>query len=139
MADVFVQIEGLEHLRRELFRLSPQVLSACAPALRSEASAILSASSAGVPAESGELQGSGFVSQAELAKGGNSVTVTAGYDAPHAAFTHEGFFGFPGVQAKFGRTGNAPKFLERAADGRGNALAKKVGAEMMKALRRLKR
>ncbi len=137
MAEVFVQIEGLEHLRRRLVKLSPQVLSACVPALRSEASDILSASSAGIPLASGELQGSGFVSQAELAKEGNSMTVAVGYDAPHAAFAHEGFFGFPGVEGKFGRTGTAPKFLERAADGRGNALAKKVGAAMLKALQRL--
>lgn len=137
MAEAFVQIEGLEHLRRRLVRLSPKVLKACGPTLRSEASDILSKSSASVPAESGELAGSAFVSEATLSKDGRSVTVAAGYESPHAAFAHEGFFGFPGVEGKFGRTGEPPKFLERAADGRGGALAKKVGAAMMRALRRL--
>jgi hypothetical protein len=137
MTEGSVQIEGLEHLRKRLVELSPQVLSACGPTLRAEASEILSSSSAGVPTASGELSGSGFVSNAELSSDGRSVTVTVGYDAEHAAFAHEGFFGFPGVEGKFGRTGEPPKFLERATDGRGNALAKKVGAAMIKALRRL--
>lgn len=137
MAEVFFQIEGLEHLRRRLVRLSPQVLSACGPTLRAEAADILSKSSSSVPAESGELASSGFVSQAEISDDGRSVTVAVGYESPHAAFAHEGFFGFRGVEDKFGRTGTPPKFLERAADGRGGALAKKVGAAMMRALRRL--
>lgn len=137
MAEAFVQIEGLEHLRRRLVKLSPKVLSACGPTLRAEASDILSKSSASVPSESGELAGSGFVSHAELSDDGRSITVAVGYDSPHAAFAHEGFFGFHGVEGKFGRTGEPPKFLERAADGRGGALAKKVGAAMLRALRRL--
>lgn len=137
MAEAFVQIEGLEHLRRRLVRLSPKILSACGPTLRTEASDILSKSSSSVPSVSGDLAGSGFVSQAELSKDGRSITVAVGYESEHAAFAHEGFFGFAGVEGKFARTGEPPKFLERAADGRGNALAKKVGAAMLKALRRL--
>ena len=137
MTEGSVQIEGLEHLRRRLVKLSPAVLTACGPALSGEASDILSASRSSLPTVTGSLAGSGFVSPPELSDDGRSITVTVGYEAEHAAFAHEGFFGFPGVEGRFGKTGEPPKFLERAADGRGSALAKKVGAEMMRALRRL--
>lgn len=136
-ARAFIQIEGMEAVRRRLQRASKEVLKDCEPVLRNEAAHIMVASRSGIPVETGDLAGSGFIAPGEASKGGESMTVTCGYEAPYAAQAHEGFYGFPGVKDRFRMTGTPPKFLERAADGRGGALAKKVGAAMMRALRRL--
>lgn len=137
MARTFVQIEGLEHLRAKLQKASGEVLRGCAPVLMAEARDVLSASKGGLPVESGELGASGFVTGVEIESQKRSATVLAGYESPHAAFAHEGFFGFPGQKDRFGRTGQPPKFLEKAVKGRGPAVARKVGAAMVAALKKI--
>jgi hypothetical protein len=136
MARTSVQIEGLGHLRAKLQKASAEVLRGCAPVLLAEARDVLSASKGSLPVESGELGGSGFVTGVEIESQKRSATVLTGYEAPHAAFAHEGFYGFPGVEDKFARTGQPPKFLERAVQGRGKAFARKVGAAMVAALKK---
>jgi hypothetical protein len=133
----FVQIEGLEHLRAKLQKASGEVLRGCVPVLFSEARDVLSASKAGLPADSGELGASGFVTGVEIEAQKRSATILVGYESPHAAFAHEGFFGFPGKKDSYGRTGQPPKFLEKAARGRGPGFARKIGAAMVAALKRL--
>jgi hypothetical protein len=138
MARTFVQIEGLEHLRRKLQAASGEVLRGCASTLMAEARDVLSASKGGIPSESGELASSGFSTGVEIEPQKRSATALAGYESPHAAFAHEGFYGFPGVKDRFGRTA-APKFLEQAAKGREAAFARKIGAAMVAALKKLNR
>lgn len=111
------------------------VLRGCESTLMAEAGDILGASSSGLPVESGALAASGFTDGVKIKKN-SSASAVVGYESPHAAFAHEGYFGFPGVPDEFGNTGRGPKFLERALQGRGPTFARKIGAAMVAALKR---
>lgn len=138
MARVFIQIEGLGHLRRRLQAASGEVLRGCASTLMAEARDVLAASKAGIPTETGALAASGFSTGVEIDAQKRSATSLAGYESPHAAYAHEGFYGFPGVKDRYGRT-LAPKFLEKATKGRASSFARKIGAAMLAALKRIER
>ena len=123
-------ITGASELRRKLKALGPAILKDIAPVARAEAASILAAAQVNVPVDEGELALSAFTSDEANEKKGR-VMASAGYEAAHAAYAHEGFH--------YGKKVSAPpKWLERAADGREQGFADAVGKAIRTALARLK-
>lgn len=125
-----ITIKGDKELIARLKRAGASLLPEIAPDVANQAARVMVSASAGIPRDSGDLASSQFVDGAEVNTSKLSVTATAGYTAPHAAFVHEGFH--------FGKKKKvAPKWLERAADDVAQGFASAISAAITAGLSRL--
>lgn len=88
-ANIFLEVEGGEQLRRALKGKERQFLEEMAAALPEEGQKLMSAAVAAAPRLSGELASSSSVTSAK-AKRGSRVKVAAAFLSEKAAAVHEG-------------------------------------------------
>jgi hypothetical protein len=114
-----VTIKGERELMERIRAAEDLILPKLGQVVLNEAQDIIATAQGDVPAETGGLAASFFVSGPKVRKARHSVTATCGYEAPYAAAEHEGFH--------YGRRiATPPKWLERAASGRIDDFAAKV-------------
>lgn len=125
MATVIV---GADKFMRQIRTAGAAILPHIGPTVRRHANATLNRAQATVPRDDGALGASAFADGPDVNRQALSVTATAGYEAAHAPFVHEGFH--------YGRKVSTPsKWLERAAHGGvEKALADDIGEAIMDAL-----
>ena len=93
-------LTGVDELMRTFDRLAKNVPGQASGALGGRATAILEESNELVPVDTGELKGSGSVT--DVKRRGDVVEVVVQYEADHAAFVHEDpDASHPQGQAKF--------------------------------------
>jgi hypothetical protein len=127
-----VRIHGLERLRSRLKKAGPGLLDEIAPALEGEAAALLASANVFAPVDDGELIASAFTDGVERDPKRMSVGASAGYDAEHAPFVHEGFhYGL--------KVASPPKWLERAADAAKPGFVEDMVAAIERGLERIGR
>lgn len=121
-------IVGAEELRKKVRGFGPEILREIGPTIAMEAVDIRNTAQMTVPrGETNELASSAFVDGVEIDDRTLSATATAGYEAEHAAYAHEGYH--------YGRKlAVPPKWLEHAADGREHAFAQVIGDAIREAL-----
>jgi hypothetical protein len=124
-------IKGAEELRSLLSGIAPKVLPDLGAPLMLGALDVVTRAEMLVPRESGDLADSAFVDGPEINRRTLSVTTTAGFEAAHAAYVHEGVHGGAHIRP--------PKFLELATVGLEEHLAEAVGDALMTAVERNRR
>jgi hypothetical protein len=124
-------IKGADELRSMLRGIASKVLPDLGAPLVSASLAVIARAEPLVPRESGDLADSAFFDGPEINRSTLSATATAGFEAEHAPYVHEGVHGGAHVQP--------PKFLEHAIEGLEAQLAEDIGDALMQSIERNRR